>query len=52
MGLFKNNKRPRLICGEGTPRLLATQIADNTPLCFYCAGTGKQFLEVETALRD
>lgn len=37
MGLFTNNKKACPICGEGTPRLLATQIADNTPLCSDCA---------------
>jgi len=33
MGLFSNNKKPCPICGEATPRLLATKIADSTPIC-------------------
>ncbi len=37
MGLFSNNKKPCPICGEATPRLLATQIADKTPICSDCA---------------
>jgi len=36
MGLFSNNKKPCPICGEATPRLLATKIADNTPICSDC----------------
>jgi len=37
MGLFSNNKKPCPICGEATPRLLATKIADKTPLCSDCS---------------
>jgi len=37
MGLFTNNKKPCPICGEGTPRLLATQIAGDTPICSSCS---------------
>ena len=37
MGLFSNKKKPCPICGEATPRLLATQIADNILLCSDCA---------------
>lgn len=36
MGLFSNNKKPCPICGEATPRLLATKIADHTPICSNC----------------
>lgn len=36
MGLFSNNKKPCPICGEATPRLLATKIADKTPVCSDC----------------
>lgn len=38
MGLFTNNKRPCPICGKGTPRLLATEIAGDVPLCSECSG--------------
>ena len=37
MGLFTNNKKPCPICGEGTPRLLATDIAGNVPICSDCS---------------
>lgn len=37
MGLFSNNKKPCPICGEATPRLLATKIADKTPICSDCS---------------
>lgn len=37
MGLFTNNKKPCPICGEATPRLLATVIKDNIPICSSCA---------------
>jgi hypothetical protein len=37
MGLFTNNKKPCPICGEGTPRLLATEIAGDVPICSDCA---------------
>ncbi|HEY5587245.1 MAG TPA: hypothetical protein VIK78_22510 [Ruminiclostridium sp.] len=37
MGLFSNNKKSCPICGEATPRLLATKIADSTPICSDCA---------------
>jgi len=30
--LFSNNKKPCPICGEATPRLLATKIAYKTPI--------------------
>lgn len=36
MGLFTNNKKPCPICGEATPRILATKIADKTPICSDC----------------
>jgi len=35
-GIFSNKKKPCPICGEATPRLLATKIADDTPLCSDC----------------
>jgi len=37
MGLFTNNKRPCPICGQGTPRLLATEIAGDVRLCSDCS---------------
>jgi len=37
MGLFTNNKKPCPICGKGTPRLLATEIAGDVPLCSDCS---------------
>ncbi|MHB8129252.1 MAG: SHOCT domain-containing protein [Mobilitalea sp.] len=37
MGLFTNNKRPCPICGQGTPRLLATEIAGDVHLCSDCS---------------
>jgi len=37
MGLFTNNKKPCPICGEGTPRLLATEIAGDVPICSDCS---------------
>jgi len=37
MGLFTNNKKPCPICGQGTPRLLATEIAGDVPLCSDCS---------------
>lgn len=37
MGLFSNDKKPCPVCGEATPRLLATKIADKTPICSKCA---------------
>ena len=36
MGLFSNNKKLCPVCGEPTPRLLATKV-DNTPICKTCA---------------
>lgn len=36
MGLFSNNKKLCPVCGEPTPRLLATKV-DNTPICKVCA---------------
>ena len=36
MGLFTNNKKPCPLCGKGTPKLLATKIADETPICSAC----------------
>lgn len=38
MGLFTNNKRPCPVCGKGTPRLLATEIAGDVHLCSDCSG--------------
>lgn len=35
-GIFSNKKKPCPICGKGTPRLLATKIAEETPLCSDC----------------
>ena len=37
MGLFSNNKKPCPLCGNPTPRLLATKVED-MPLCKECAG--------------
>ncbi len=37
MGLFTNNKKPCPICGEGTPRLLATEITGDVPICSDCS---------------
>lgn len=37
MGLFSNNKKPCPLCGNPTPRLLATKVED-MPLCKKCAG--------------
>ncbi len=37
MGLFTNNKKPCHICGEGTPRLLATEITGDVPICSDCS---------------
>lgn len=37
MGLFTNKKNLCPICGEPTPRLLPTKVAD-TPICKECAG--------------
>ena len=36
MGLFSNNKKLCPVCGEPTPRLLATKVED-TPICKSCA---------------
>ena len=36
MGLFTNNKKLCPICGNPTPRLLATKVED-VPLCKECA---------------
>lgn len=36
MGLFSNNKKPCPICGNATPRLLATKIS-GIPICSDCA---------------
>ena len=36
MGLFSNNKKPCPICGNATPRLLATFVA-GVPICSDCA---------------
>ena len=36
MGLFSNNKKPCPICGNPTPRLLATKV-EGVPLCKDCA---------------
>ena len=35
MGLFSNNKKLCPVCGNPTPRLLATKIQD-TPICKEC----------------
>ncbi len=37
MGLFSNNKKPCPVCGQATPRLLATKIDGNTPICSDCS---------------
>ncbi|MFA9423246.1 MAG: SHOCT domain-containing protein [Sedimentibacter sp.] len=37
MGLFSNNKKPCPICGNATPRLLATHIENKTPICSDCS---------------
>ncbi len=37
MGLFTNNKKLCPICGNPTPRLLAMILADDIPICKYCA---------------
>ena len=37
MGLFSNDKKPCPVCGKGTPKLLATKIVDETPICSNCA---------------
>jgi len=37
MGLFSNDKKPCPVCGRGTPKLLATKIADETPICSNCS---------------
>ncbi len=37
MGLFSNNKKPCPICGKATPKLLATKIAGETPICSDCS---------------
>ena len=37
MGLFSNDKKPCPLCGKGTPKLLATKIADKTPICSDCS---------------
>lgn len=36
MGLFSNNKKLCPICGEPTPRIMASKV-DNTPICKVCA---------------
>lgn len=36
LGIFSNKKKPCPICGEATPRLLATKIVDSTPICSDC----------------
>lgn len=36
LGIFSNKKKPCPICGGATPRLLATKIADDTPICSDC----------------
>jgi len=36
MGLFTNDKKPCPVCGNGTPKLLATKIANETPICSKC----------------
>lgn len=35
MGLFSNNKKLCPICGNPTPRLLATKV-ENMPICKAC----------------
>ena len=37
MGLFSNKDKPCPICGAATPRLLATKIIDEIPVCSHCA---------------
>ena len=37
MGLFSNNKKPCPICGNPTPRILPTKVAD-VPICSDCDG--------------
>ena len=37
MGLFSSNKKLCPVCGEPTPKLLATKV-DGTPICKACAG--------------
>ena len=37
MGLFSNDKKPCPLCGKGTPKLLATKIANETPICSKCS---------------
>ena len=37
MGFFTNNKKTCPVCGEGTPRLLATHIEDKMPICSACS---------------
>jgi len=37
VGLFSNNKKPCPVCGQPTPRLLATKIAEQTPICSGCS---------------
>lgn len=49
MGLFSNNKKPCPICGEATPRLLATCIADKTPICSHCSA---KISMVDTQVRE
>jgi len=36
MGLFTNDKKPCPVCGNATPKLLATKIANETPICTNC----------------
>lgn len=49
MGLFSNNKKPCPICGEATPRLLATKIIENTPICSDCS---KKISLVDAQVRE
>ncbi len=47
MGLLTNNDKPCPICGEATPRLLATTIANEMPICSDCS---KKISMAETKL--
>ena len=37
MGLFTNDKKPCPVCGNGTSNLMATKIANKTPICSKCS---------------
>lgn len=37
MGLFSTKKNPCPVCGAATPRLLATKIVDDQPICSSCS---------------